>query len=418
MIVNKFGGASVKNAAAIRRLAAILRNQDNDTVIVVSAMGKTTNKLEKIVALKTEGDDSFNEALISLMNEHTETLKELFPSGTNPVYDVVIGVFSGLSKTLVEYNGDDYDFLYDQVVSAGEILSTRIVSAYLSSEGIRNRWIDIRRHLITDSSYREAKVEKDITEKNLNDAFNFSQSKIFVTQGFIGSDKDGNTTTLGREGSDYTAALIANLLDAEKVILWKDVDGIYNADPKLFDDAIILKEISYHEAIELSFYGAKVIHPKTVKPVQNKNIPLFVRNFNDTDSEGSVIRKIENFKSSFPVFIIKNAQTLLSVTPKDYSFVVEKHLSEIFTILNKQKIKVNLMQNSAVSFSVCCDKISHRKLNILLSGLKENFKILYNDNLELITIRHYTEESIKKLTAGRRILMEQRSRNTVQFVAG
>ena len=418
MIVNKFGGASVKNAEAIRRLAAIIKNQEEETVIVVSAMGKTTNKLEQITALKFEGNDSYNEALISLMNEHTQTLKELFPSGSNAVFDIVIGIFAEISKTLTDYNGDDYDFLYDQFVSMGEILSTRIVSAYLSSEGISNRWIDIRKHLKTDSSFREAKVEMDTSQNNIKNAIDFSKGKIFVTQGFIGSDFNKNVTTLGREGSDYTAALIANLLDAGKVILWKDVDGIFNADPKLFDDARILKEISYHEAIELSFYGAKIIHPKTIKPVQNKNIPLYVKNFGNTNSGGSVIHRIKNFKPAFPVYIIKNEQTLLSVTPKDYSFVVEKHLSEVFAILNKQNVKVNLMQNSAVSFSVCCDKIPKKRLDGILSGLKKNFKVLYNENLELITIRHYDNESIRKLLTGRKVFIEQRSRNTVQFVVG
>ena len=366
MIVNKFGGASVKNAAAIRKLADIAGKQTGNMVIVVSAMGKTTNKLENILALKMQGDAGYNDALINLMNEHTQTLKELFKSDGNAIFDIVFGIFSEISKRLESYKGVEYDYIYDQIVSAGEILSTRIVSAYLSAKGIKNRWVDIRKHLKTDSAFREGKVKQDISKTNIEKAFDFSKTKMFVTQGFIASDTDGNTTTLGREGSDYTAALLANMLNAGKVVLWKDVEGIYNADPKYSDDAGIFRELSYHEAVELSFYGAKIIHPKTIKPVQNKNIPLYVKSFNNPEAEGTVIRKIENFKPALPVYIIKNEQILISITPKDYSFVVEKHLSQIFAVLNREKVKVNLMQNSAVSFSVCCDNINPEKLNSLI----------------------------------------------------
>ncbi len=416
MIVNKFGGASVKDADAIRVLADIVAKYEDNTIVVVSAMGKTTNKLEQIVRLKMENNDSYNDVLTSLMNEHQQTLDELFSSNSNAIFRIVINLFSQINKQLSEYTGSDYDYLYDQVVSIGEILSTRIVSAYLSEAGIRNRWIDIRKYLQTDSFYREAKVANEVSKNNIRKTFAFNDENIFVTQGFIGADQAGNTTTLGREGSDYTAALLANMLDAKKVILWKDVDGIFNADPKLFEEVRIFRELSYHEAIELSFYGAKIIHPKTIKPVQNKNIPLYVKNFNNPETDGSVIYSVDNFKSAFPVFIIKNEQILISVTPKDYSFVVEKHISHFFTVLNQQKVKVNLMQNSAVSFSVCCDKLHPNKLEELLSDLRNSFRVLYNENLELITIRHYNEIAIAKMLNGRKVLMEQRSRNTVQFV--
>ncbi len=416
MIVNKFGGASVKDADAIRVLADIVAKHEDNTIVVVSAMGKTTNKLEQIVRLKMENDDSYNDVLASLMNEHQQTLDELFSSNSNAIFSDVINLFSQINKQLSEYTGDDYDYLYDQVVSIGEILSTRIVSAYLTEAGIRNKWIDIRKYLQTDSFYREARVVNEVSKKKIRKAFVFNDENIFVTQGFIGADQTGNTTTLGREGSDYTAALLANMLDAEKVVLWKDVDGIFNADPKLFEEVRIFRELSYHEAIELSFYGAKIIHPKTIKPVQNKNIPLYVKNFNNPETDGSVIYSVDNFKSAFPVFIIKNEQILISVTPNDYSFVVEKHISHFFTVLNQQKAKVNLIQNSAVSFSVCCDRISSKKLEMLLSCLRNDFRVLYNENLELITIRHYNKAAIAKMLNGRKILMEQRSRNTVQFV--
>ncbi len=416
MIVYKFGGASVKDADSIKRLYSIVSNSKENLIIVVSAMGKTTNKLERIVALKMKGSNSYHEALIDLMNEHIKTMKELFGSGNNAIFDIVYGIFAEISKQLEDYNDNNYDFIYDKIVSAGEILSTRIVSAYLSVAGIKNRWIDIRKHLKTGSEFREGTVDMIVTENNIKKAFDFANDNIYVTQGFIGSDSEGNTTTLGREGSDYSATLIASILDAGKVILWKDVDGVFNSDPKLFKDAKIMKELSYHEAIELSFYGAKIIHPKTIKPAQNKNIPVFIKNFKVPDTEGSVIRYIEGFRPEFPVFIVKNEQILISVTPKDYSFVVEKHLSRLFSILNKLKIKVNLMQNSAVSFSVCCDKMESNKLKELLSGLKNEFRVLYNKNLELITIRHYNDEGISRMLKGKQILIEQRSRNTIQFV--
>lgn len=417
MIICKFGGASVRNPESIRKLLEIIKGIPGKKIIVVSAMGKTTNKLEEILALKLSGK-SWKPSASSLMDGHLEILKDLFPSNNNEggIFAEINTIFNKAFHLLEDYSGDNYDFIYDQIVSVGELVSTKIISAYLSLKGVTNLWMDIRDYLETDSFYREAKISEAISKRKLIKGFDFVKSEIFITQGFIAADKKGNTTTLGREGSDYTAAILANMLNAEKVIFWKDVDGIFNADPKIFEDAKLLKKLSYREAIELSFYGAKVIHPKTIKPVQNKNIPIFVNNFNKAEITGSEICRLDKYKPDFPVYIVKDCQFLISISPKDLSFILEPHISQFFALLNEFKVKVNMMQNSAVSFSVCCDKIDEKKLSSLLKGLKVDFRTLYNSNLELITIRHYSRESVTKMTKDRKVLMEQRSRNTAQFV--
>ncbi|NOX45747.1 MAG: aspartate kinase [Chlorobi bacterium] len=417
MIICKFGGASVKNSESIQKLPQIIHNIAGEQIIVVSAIGKTTNKLEEILALKMAGKP-WEQSANSLIEEHLEIASGLFPANEKNklVFSVIKSVFNTAFKILKDYSGNNYDFIYDQVVSAGELASTKIVSHFLLSKGLQNNWMDIRDFIETDSSFREAKVAESHTRKNVSKGFDFNTTNIFVTQGFIAADKKMNTTTLGREGSDYTAALLANMLNAEKVILWKDVDGIFNADPKLFPEAKLLKELSYREAIELSFYGAKIIHPKTIKPVQNKNIPIFVNNFNNPGAKGSKICKLNNYKPDFPVYIVKDKQMLISISPKDLSFILEEHISRFFTLLDTYHVKVNMMQNSAISFSVCCDKVEEIKLKALIETLKADFRTLYNSNLELITIRHYTKESITKMTEGKKTLMEQKSRNTAQFV--
>ena len=419
MIVCKFGGASVKNSKSIKRLPHIIKNIPGQKIIVVSAMGKTTNKLEKTLALKMAGK-AWEGNASKLIDEHLKIVEELFP--TNKTDDNVIfelkSIFDKAFETLGGYSGKNHDFIYDQVVSAGELASTKIISYYLLSQGIPNNWRDIRDYMETNSSFREAKIIQAHTRKKLIKGFDFHSANIFVTQGFIAADKKKNTTTLGREGSDYTAALLANMLNAEKLILWKDVNGIFNADPKLFPDALLLKELSYREAIELSFYGAKIIHPKTIKPVQNKNIPIYVNNFNNPAAMGSKICKLNNYKPDFPIYIVKDKQILISISPKDLSFILEEHISRFFTLLDTYHVKVNMMQNSAISFSACCDKVEEIKLSALLKTLKADFRTLYNSNLNLITIRHYTQESIEKMITGRKILMEQKSRNTAQFVVG
>ena len=417
MIICKFGGASVRNPESIRKLLEIIKGIPGKKTIVVSAMGKTTNKLEEILALKLS-DKSWKQTASSLLESHLEILRELFPSDNDKtgIISEINSIFDKAFHLLEDYSGDNYDFIYDQVISVGELVSTKIVSEYLSFRGISNYWMDIRKYLETNSAFREAKISEGVSKRKLVKGFDFIKSEIYVTQGFIAADKKGNTTTLGREGSDYTAAILANMLNAEKVIFWKDVDGIFNADPKIFEDAKLLRKLSYREAIELSFYGAKVIHPKTIKPVQNKNIPIFVNNFNKPNIPGSEICRLDKYKPDFPVYIVKDGQTLISISPKDLSFVLEPHISRFFDLLNEYKVKVNMMQNSAVSFSVCCDKIEDRKLTGLLEVLRTDFRTLYNSKLELITIRHYTNESVIKMTTGRKVLMEQKSRNTAQFV--
>lgn len=414
MIVSKFGGASIRTPEAIKGLAGIIKNQNDRQIIVVSAMGKSTNRLEKIIDRKMENDDQYKILLSNLHNDHEIVMRELFQD-SNSVYNEVKEVFEKTEMFLENTTSTDYDFIYDQVVCTGELASTKIISAFLTFSGIENLWLDIRNELKTDSNFRDAHVDFESSEKNLLNRLSKTNG-VIITQGFIASDNEGNTTTIGREGSDYTAAILANFFDAESLILWKDVNGIFNADPKMFEDAEKINSISYHEAIELTFYGAKVIHPKTIKPVQNKNIPVLVKNFNYPLNEGSVIRKMENFQAKLPFYIIKEDQTLISIIPRDLSFVMEKHISEFFTQLDTLNIKVNLMQNSAVSFSVCCDWIPMDNLMKLLSELKPNYRTLYNQHLQLLTIRHYNKECIQRMTDGKRIMIEQRSRNTVQFV--
>jgi aspartate kinase len=414
MIVSKFGGASIRTPEAIIGLAGIIKNQNEKQIVVVSAMGKSTNRLEQIVASKMEGNGQYGTLLDDLLKDHEKVMKKLFPRN-HLIFEEVKKIFDQALKFLNETKSENYNYIYDQVVCAGELASTKIISAFLSLSGIANFWLDIRNELKTDSNFRDARVNFEISESNLLNQLS-QRNEIVVTQGFIGSDKDGNTTTLGREGSDFTAAILANIFNAKNLILWKDVDGIYNADPKLFEDAQKIDSIPYYEAIELTFYGAKVIHPKTIKPVQNKNIPVLVRNFNHPEKAGSVIKKMDDFKAELPYYIIKDDQTLISIIPHDLSFVMEKHISEFFTQLNDLRIKVNLMQNSAVSFSVCCDWIPMDTLTKLLSELKPNYRTLYNQHLQLLTIRHYNNDCIQRMIKGKRIMMEQRSRNTVQFV--
>jgi aspartate kinase len=296
------------------------------------------------------------------------------------------------------------------------VLSTKIVSAYLNKEGINNKWVDIRRVIKTDNNYRDANVNFQESKKNSLIDFKFEDNQVFITQGFIASDPDGHTTTLGREGSDYTAALLASFLSAESVTLWKDVAGIFNADPALFSDATLLKELSYQEMIELAFYGARVIHPKTIKPLKGAGIKLHVRSFYEPEQIGTIVSKDALPMIDLPVFVIKEMQVLISISLWDLSFISEYHLSLLFSLLNKFRLKANVIQHSAVSFSVCVDTPMGKEIEELIAFLKVDFKVLYNKNLQLITIRNYTERDIQKMINGRKIYIEQRSRNTVQFV--
>jgi aspartate kinase len=358
---------------------------------------------------------------MSLLQEvksyHTGIMDQLFPDANAEVYTKVNNLFVEVEWAL-EDEPRGYDFVYDQIVSAGELISTTIVSAYLDQTGMANKWLDVRDCLLTDNTYREGKVNWEESGKRLKEVLMpmiTERNPIVITQGFIGGTSENFTTTLGREGSDYTAAIIAHLLDAESVTIWKDVPGVLNADPKFFADAQKLEQLSYHDAIELAYYGASVIHPKTIKPLENKNIPLYVKSFVQPSAKGTVIGKDLQTKPQVPSFIFKSDQVLISIAARDFSFIAEENLSGIFSAFAQMGVKINLMQNSAISFSVCVDDDEH-KTPRLIDWLKKSYWVRYNQGVQLYTIRYYYPSTIDTLSQGREILLEQRSRNTAQLV--
>ena len=420
MKVFKFGGASVNSADAVRNMTRIVADHVSDghepLVVVVSAMGKTTNLLERLL------DD--NSALRQLETYHRDIAADLLP-GVEDVQRQIGELLEEVKTALAIPPTDGYNYRYDQVVSHGELLSTTIVAAYLNSRGIVTRWADARKLIVTDARYRDARVDWQATQQAV-DAFVHSECppfQVLLTQGFIGGTNthDSNynplfsTTTLGREGSDYTAAILAYCLKAESVTIWKDVPGFLNADPKFFPDTVKIRQIPYNEAIELAYYGASVIHPKTVKPLQNLGIPLFIRSFVTPEAEGSIIGDYHTISPETPLYIFRNSQLLLSVYPRDFSFIAEENLAYIFRRLNSHGIRVNLMQNSALSFSLCVDN-DERRASLLMKELVRKFKVRYNEGLQLVTIRYYTQEVIDRIVAGRPVLLEQRNRSTVQLV--
>lgn len=416
MLVFKFGGASVKDSNGVRNLLNIIKKYPDDLIIVVSALGKTTNALEEILKLAFNKDFSRSENKIEdLKKYHFSILNELFVDKNHRIFKEIEDEFDKLNSVLHKMSYDSFDLMYDQVVSFGEIFSTKIVSAFLNCQHLLNQWVDIRKIILTDNSFREANVDFEVTKIKAHAIFDFKNQKTFITQGFIGSTKEGFVTTLGREGSDYTAAVLANILDAEKVVVWKDVEGVLNADPQYFNETQKLDKISYQEAVELAYFGAKVIHPKTLKPLHNKKIPLFVRSFINPEGSGTEIDCFKKYDQNLPIFILKKDQMLISLFPKDLSFVFEDELSKIFKYLSEHRIRVNLIQNSAISISLCIDN-SNCKSKQLIARFKEDYKVLYNDKLELLTIRHYSDEAILKVTQGRKIYVEQRSRHTAHFV--
>jgi len=416
MIVYKFGGASLKNTESIQFLAKLLSKTKEKIVVVISALNKTTNKFEKLVE-QFYNNKNYQANLEQIKEFHIEICRELIPDKKHVLFKRIEDIFEQFESLLNNGLNGEYDFIYDQIVPYGEILSTTIISSYLNEVGVKNQYLDIRNFIITDNTHREAIIDWGKTKSKLNKSVNFKNTNLYITQGYIGETEKNISTTLGREGSDFSASIIGNVLDAEEVILWKDVDGIMNADPKCYDNPILLENISYREAIELAFYGAKVLHPKTVKPLQNKNIPLLVKSFLNPNSKGTLIlgsdKKIKHITS----YIFKQDQTLISISPKDHSFVIEKHLSKIFASLTKNRIQLNLLQNSALNFSICVD-CNKTKLNNFIAELKPDFRILYNENLELITIRHYDKDSIQKTIGSRKVFLEQKSRRTIQFVVG
>ncbi|MES2425881.1 MAG: aspartate kinase [Bacteroidota bacterium] len=416
MLVFKFGGASVKDAEGIINLANVVgKYKSEQLLIVVSAMGKTTNALEKLTKAYAEQTDDVHEIYEGIKQYHYDIIAELFETG-DPVFDDVANTFVEIDWMIEDEPHDDYDFIYDQIVSVGELVSTRIVAAYLNKVGLKSQWLDVRGYIHTDNNYREGTVQWDKTRESIQLSIPAQLERgIVVTQGFLGGTSENFTTTLGREGSDYTASIFAACLGAESVTTWKDVPGILNADPKLFNDTIKFDELSYTEAIEMTYYGATVIHPKTIKPLQNANIPLLVKPFTDPDALGTVIKEDGRNVFAKPVIIIKKDQVLLSISTKDHSFITEDHLSDIFERFAKNHVKINMMQTSALSFSVCFD-YKEEYFSKLLADLNTAYKAKYNNDLTLITVRHYTADIAKELIGGKTVLLEQLSRNTAQLV--
>ncbi|TBN01874.1 aspartate kinase [Hyunsoonleella flava] len=414
MQVFKFGGASVKDAEGVKNLAKVLKTIGyKDTLVVVSAMGKTTNALEIVLNNYFNKKTLLKSALQDVIKYHNSILLDLFENESHPIFKEVNGLFRELSDILRTNKSPDYNFVYDQTICFGELVATSIISAYLNSINLKNHWLDAREHIKTDNYYRRANVNWEQTQQNISS--NFNRNTLNITQGFLGSDVNNFTTTLGREGSDYTAAIYAYCLNAKSVTIWKDVPGVLNADPRYFDNAQLLHQISYEEAIELAFYGASVIHPKTLQPLQRKEIPLFVKSFLNPKNEGTRVGKGITLQPNVPCFILKKNQVLISLSSLDFSYIVEDNISGIFKLLHTYKMKVDVIQNSAISFSVCIDNIFNN-LEPLLQHLKAKFRVTCYENVSLYTIRHYNAEVLEKLEEDKTVLLKQLTQETVQIV--
>tara|TARA_B100000927_G_scaffold60457_1_gene47081 strand:- start:886 stop:2124 length:1239 start_codon:yes stop_codon:yes gene_type:complete len=410
MKVFKFGGVSIQSSTAIRNVVDIIKKSNfTDLIIVVSAMGKTTNSLEEIV------DQFFFNKRLSLekiKNFHLAIVDDLFEEN-HSIYADLNALFLELEWLLNDKPIRSYDYYYDQIVSFGELFSSKIISEYLNFLKIKNNLIDARDIIRTDNSFRNAQINWEVTKKLI--LKKIDNNSILITQGFIGCTSENFTTTLGREGSDFTAALIANVVKSNELVIWKDVPGILSSDPRFFKKSIKIDRLSYNEAIELAYYGAKVIHPKTIQPLKEKNIPLIVRSFKDVSLKGTIVSSNSEISPLLPFYILKENQVLISISAQDLSFIIEDSLSHIFSLFSKYNVKVNLMQNSAVSFSVCVDYDKH-KLTKLIEELKINYKVLFNYDLLLYTIRHYDQKSIDEIIKNNTLFLEQKSRNTIQLV--
>lgn len=412
--VFKFGGASVRDAAGIENLCSIISRESGSIVVVVSALGKTTNVLEEIHLAWTGGDGSFRERYDALAGYHLEIASQLLGADAEPV-KAIRDLFEVSGGALASRRPGKFDSDYDMIVSQGEVWSTMIVESYLNSRGLNTRWVDIRKVILTDNRHRDANVMWEASASAALREFTNGGADIYVTQGFIGATDEGAPTTLGREGSDYTAALLANMLDAEKVVVWKDVPGVMNADPKWMPSAVTLGHLSYNEAVEMTFSGAKVIHPKTIKPLHNKNIPMEVRSFIDPSAAGTIISSEAPQGTLPPVFVKKENQILISVMPKDLSFVMGDILAGLFHTLADIGVKVNLVQTGAVSINICADN-EEPIISSVLEKLASDFSILYNDSAEMITVRHNIPGAVEKVTTGREVLLSQTTRNSVRLV--
>lgn len=414
MRIYKFGGASVKDAEGIRNLFSIMKQEGFDkTLLVVSAMGKTTNAFELVVKNYFENKNELQYSINQIFEFHNTVLLELFLEKNHEVFNDVKLIFDNLKEFLKRNKSPNYSFVYDQIVPCGEILSTKIISAFLNFSGVKSNWVDSRELIKTDSNYRDADIDWKLTQKNISE--NIDKKKLNVTQGFIGSNQNNFNTTLGREGSDYSAAIYAYCLNAQSLTIWKDVPGVLNADPRVFKNPILLDYISYTEAIELAFYGASVIHPKTLQPLQKKEIPLFVKSFLNPKGMGTAISRGIKIKPEVPCFIVKRNLNLLKLSSLDFSFIVEENISEIFQVLHENKMKVDLIQNSAISFSVCVyDKFN--RLKELLSILKATFKVECVENVNLFTIRHFDEKSSNEILKNNELILEQRTDDVLQLI--
>ncbi|MFW5820451.1 MAG: aspartate kinase [Bacteroidota bacterium] len=415
MLVFKFGGASVKNAASVRNIANILKKYNENIVVVLSAMGKTTNALEQITDNYVHGNKpELEKNFENLRAYHYYIISGLFEDEQHPVYARVKEVFSLMQAKFDQPPTLDYDFDYDQIVCNGELLSTIIVSAWLNDCGIKTGWRDIRESLKTDNRFREASIDWELSEQLVKKNFQFNGDRLFLTQGFLASTKNNLTTTLGREGSDYTAAILAYILDAGKVVIWKDVSGVLNADPKWFDETVLLEHLSYHDAIELAYYGASIIHPKTIQPLKKKSIPLHVKSFVDPELNGTLVG-LDDYEKLIPSFIFKMNQVLIHISARDFSFITEDSLSFIIASFAKNGLKINLMQNTAISFQVCVN-LDENRLERVSSELKEMFNIETETGLELVTIRYYDQATIDRVTVNKEIILEQHNRKVAQMV--
>ena len=415
MNVYKFGGASVKDAEGVKNLFKIINTHKENLIIVVSAMGKMTDALEVLCNAYYSKTGDIEQAFQKIKDFHQHIINDLFGTQSEEINKSVDNLYIKLQNIIDSEPSLSYDYEYDRIISFGELLSTTIIAAYLEKQGRKVKFTDIRKCIITDQNYRNACVNLELSAQLCRKVFTFQDTFMYITQGFIAGTTTNQTTTLGREGSDYTAALLANLLNAEDVTIWKDVPGIMNADPKLYENTEIISKLSYKEAIELSNCGAKVIHPKTIKPLQNKGIPLYVRSFLYPESHGSVIRELDEKLELPPIYINKDHQLLLTLSPRDFSFIAEEKLSRIFATLAKYRLRLNLMQNSAITFSFCID-LNEAIFEDFINELHGEYEVLYNKNVRLLTIRHYNEEIINTLTTDKKVLVEQRSRLTARFV--
>ncbi|RLD20859.1 MAG: aspartate kinase [Bacteroidetes bacterium] len=414
--VFKFGGASVHDAEGVRRVGEIVKdNCDTPLVIVVSAMGKMTAALEDVTSSYVTGSDRLQTQFAEVKEFHWKIASDLFEAG-HGVFGKINDLFVEIDWVLEEPPEDTFEYLYDQIVSVGELISTHIVSAWLSDIGVSNTWLDVRDVLKTDNAHREARIDWNWTEGLISGRVPpmLRDNHAVVTQGFIGCTSENFTSTLGKEGSDYSAAVFANVLDAAEVVIWKDVEGVFSGDPKMFDHVSKLDRLSYREAIEMTYYGAKVIHPKTIKPLQNKSIPLFVRSFTHLNAQGTWIGT--NLDSILPpIIVLAEDQALIHISTKDFSFVGEEHLSKLFGYFATHRIKINLMRNTAISFSVCCRR-SDRKIEGLRKDIENDFNVVVDFDLQLLTVRHSNEVTLDQLLKGKTVVFEERFKDTVQCV--